>query len=63
MDSQMKNAVVVKVMCQTGLRGQMTQVGVKFLDDQNCLITRNVRGLSEKVISSPFLSLKGKLKD
>ncbi|KAH0775422.1 hypothetical protein KY290_006833 [Solanum tuberosum] len=44
MESVTKHAIVIRIMGRTGSRGEVTQVRVKFLDDQNRFIMRNVKG-------------------
>lgn len=48
MESQVKHAMIVKVMSCTGSRGQVTQARVKFLDDHDQFIMRNVKRLVKK---------------
>ncbi|KAK0599025.1 hypothetical protein LWI29_001671 [Acer saccharum] len=58
MDSQIKHPVVVKVKGCTGSRGQVSQVRVKFLDDQNRFIMKKVKGTSERRRRGPLSRTK-----
>ena len=44
MDSQPRFAMVEEVLGRTGSRGGITQVKVKFIDDENRKLVRNVQG-------------------
>nr|XP_010321127.1 40S ribosomal protein S28-like [Solanum lycopersicum] len=54
MESITKHAIVIKIMVRTRSKRQMTHVRVKFLDDQNRFIMRNVK---EQVREGDILTL------
>ena len=56
MDSQLRYAMVEKIIGRTGSRGGITQVQVSFLDDKNRKLLRNVVGpVKEKDILGNIL--------